>query len=238
MAGVGIGTFGTTTLGSAKPEKPSLIDRARRIRRKTGSQKKFNRFLKKHGVEYEETKTKFRYVTGDADDVSAQKIKDKHITVTLSHYYHLDWDSDGAFADYRVDVNAQTAYGPGTEPWDHVTLSWPHTDYDLKEDGAYIDNANNATLRSSSFNGADWAWDDQNACGFGCDLWFSMGVKLTKLDSQTPPRKIQGTYQSVWGDESGGLAIGFGLDGSLSFSFSGGGTTEYKQLNREVSKEY
>jgi len=238
--GAGVAVSGYSGVGVANSSGPSpekIYEQALHIRKRTGSVEKFHKYLRNHGFEVKSKENEFSKQSGD---ISPQRIKDHHMTgtLTLSEYSIADFDG---IADYHVEVESDKWFGPGEDPEDHVSISWPWSDWDLHSNGTYINNGDNVLLQESQFNGADWSFDDYNSCMYGCDLWFAVGAYLEAEDPDSPPRKVQATYQSVWSDDGGGSLTDFSIDtdGTVSWNISGGGSSDVdkEQIDRQVAEE-
>ncbi len=153
----------------------------------------------------------------------------------MTGYLTVGGNLTETFADYKVEI--KDGYGTGEDNHDVIGISWVPDDYDLQENGTRTQDATNAYLKDSSFDGALWGFDDFNACGWGCDLSFSVATDMDKTTTETP-RKIEATYQTVWNESTS--VVGFSVDssGSMSLSVSGGGGQTYvEQIDRQVVKE-
>lgn len=237
---LGVGAIGNAAAVSEKTIF-EVVREADALRRRTDSHERFRQYIQNHGFGVSYSQNKFAHINSKKSDkstVGIERVRDKHMTGTLTLSHNAS--SGNAVATYVVEVSSGNLNGPGTMPEDHVTISWPHSDFDLIEDGTNIYEGPNVLLKSSGFNGADWDWDDQGACGYGCDLDFTVSTEMKYLNPDSPPRKVQATYQSVWEDSDGGGALsGFsvGIDGSVGWSSPSYSDVDYEQLDRQVVAE-
>lgn len=233
-SGVSLSLIGLSGIGSSnQPQsKEEVYREAHEIWEETGDAQQYKNYLENHGFDVSLTQSTFSHPSHSSSEISPNRIKDNHMTGTLS-LIEPGLFSD-AFADYKVEVQSGKLIGPGERPNDYVTISWPSSDYDLEPNGA-AEEGGNVLLNNSTFNGATWTWDDVDACHHGCDLSFRCSVSLSHLSSSS--RKIQATYQSAWGDNTAGLSISFSSDGTISIGITGSGSINYEQLDRSVVYE-
>lgn len=235
-SGLVMGGLGTTaSASSSKKELSKIYEQARKVRRKSDSQERFIQYLQAHDIELtiEESMAKkpIHAKTSESEDVSTEKVESADLMNSLV----IGDDGADAFADYCVNISG--GYGTGERADDALSLSWPSDDYDLKSNGAYIEDGPRVTLRQSGFNGAYWSYEDNYACGYGCDATFYVGVNLERLTDETP-RKVQATYQSLWNDDTWVSGMSVGLDGSVTFSLTQDSETNIEQIERLVARDY
>jgi len=230
LGGLGV----TGTVAAEKRDLSDIYQKAREIRRKTDSQERFVEYLEKNSVNVTRTKSHFQKPQKYSEDnsgPSTQKVDNADLTAELL----LGGDYTHTIADYRVEIKG--GYGTGEPKNDAVSISWVNSDYDLPEGGTFTDNANpdNVYVQQSGFNGALWSFNDEYACDWGCDLWFSVGTRLKRKTTDTP-RKVQATYQSAWSDGASISGMSIDYNGTVTMNLSSG--QDYvEQLNRDVEKE-
>ncbi len=232
LAVAGFGASGTVT--ATERSLKEIYQTARKIRQKSGSQEQFVEYLQKHLVGVERSTQKFKKKARNSSDgsgVSTQKVKDTNLTAQ----FVLGGDYTHTVADYHVEINGDAGTGEAAD--DAISISWKPNDYDLVEGGTFKNDARNATLKQSGFNGALWTFNDGTACQFGCNnLTFSLGTRMKRLTTETP-RKVQATYQSVWNNDTFVTGMTVSSDGTVSLNVTTSSETNYEQIDRNVEKE-
>lgn len=234
-AGAAFATSGVAGVASARRSRQHhserVFEEARAVRRKTGSQEEFIKYLEENGANVSVAQSTVtpgtQHQDHGNDTVSAQKVSEDNITTTLTVEYMRPYNP--IQIDYHVDIAG--GYKTGEENDDHLSISWPSDHFELSE--TYIDNGDNVRLVESGFDGAHWAFDDHWACGNYCDLWFAVGCQAHHEYSVDNP-KAQATYQSVYSSDTQIDGFSVDADGTVSFSVSGG--YDYEQIDRKVTR--
>jgi len=139
-----------------------IHNRARKIREKTGSQKKYKQFLSDNSDYIANKKSSFTPESMDEEGVSTQNWSEGAIStdLTLTYYYPRCASEPYAYIDYNVEVNSDyNDRGEGGP--DQQSIGWANHHYRYIENSAYSDGGlDNLNLVRESLNGVDWEWED------------------------------------------------------------------------------
>jgi hypothetical protein len=194
-AGAGLATVtGVSTIGSAEPSFQELLDRAHRIREKTGSQERFLSYLRKHGLSVGNVRTHHKVpAQADGDDVSTQKLVEDDLYTNISLIYeYFQCSRTNTYTEYswEWDVNS----GGGESGDDLVSIGWAkdHYDYDSQESGERV----NHYESTDGQNSHAWKYDDSQL-GSGDSHWSYVGCNISE-HSTNEVRHIGAKYRHTY----------------------------------------
>jgi len=194
------GLSGIPMVGSAESSFREDVERAHRIREKTGSQKQFLKYLRKRG--YEVVNKQFHnQVPAHADDgVSTQKLEKNDLTTNLTLVYrYYQCSLDEIYTEYSWDWNLST--GGGDAPKDYVSMGWPtdHYTYESQTGGdrvTHFDRDNDGGASVWEYKdaplGTGWGGEESHSSYAGCYL-----TKSTTNEDRHIGAKYRHTWESI-----------------------------------------
>lgn len=188
---------GVPVIGSASPSFREKIERAIRIREKTGRHENFVKYLRKNDVIVDTNEYQYRVpLEGNSTDggVSTESLDDANLSVnvTLTYEYSSCYDSSPTiYTDYYWDWNNVDGYGE--TGGDVVSLSWPETHwyYDSQYSG------NRVTHYDRSGHGSVWKFDD-SFLSSGDSFSTYAGCYISEGSGVTSTSRIYGKYRHTY----------------------------------------
>lgn len=204
------------TVGSAKPSFEDIIDRAHRIREKTGSQAKFLKYLRKHDLAVANQR-RHHTVPMQSDGPSTQNLSEGDLTTNLTLVYnYYQCSLDNIYTEYSWDW--QVSSGSGESPVDYVSMGWP-TDHYLYESETHGERVSHFD-RDNDGGASVWEYDDTNLGGYlGDDSHSSYAGCYLNKSSTDQDRHVGAKYRHTWEDvELTGWSYTVGSEGETSWA--------------------
>lgn len=180
------------TVGSAKPEFRKIIDQAHRIREKTGSQQRFLKYLRSHGLTVANQRTEY-VVPAQSEGISTAEISENYLDVELTLVYnYYQCSLENIYTEYSWTWDVQS--GNGETPKDFISLGWPsdHYDYDSETHGSNVNHYD----RDNDLTGSVWKYDDSHLSAGDTDSSYAgCYLKETTTDQD---RHVGGKYRHTW----------------------------------------
>lgn len=189
---------GVSTVGSAEPGFRETIEQAQLIRRRTGSQEAFLKYLRKHGYVVTNQRQHHKVPAHvSSDGISTQKLEKNDLTTNLTLVYnYFQCSLEDIYTEYSWDWNLST--GGGDAPKDYVSMGWPtdHYNYQSETHGDRVTHFN----RDNDGGASVWEYDDGPlGTGWGGEESHSSyaGCYISEV-STNEDRHIGAKYRHTW----------------------------------------
>ncbi len=196
------------------------LEQARRVRRKTGDNDKFVKYLRKRDYAVEsKAKTETISHSGSSDgDVGTQKLSESDLSVNLNIIaYHVNCNPDpyDIYVEYYFDWDVSDGFGEGDR--DAFSIGWPSDEFQYAESSA--DTSSNVSFydRDNSLNGISFKFDDGSLSG-GDSVSGYGGCSVTKESGWSDSTTFAGKYVHTYDDlEICGFSVS--SDGTMAYSY-------------------
>jgi hypothetical protein len=184
-------------------------------------------FLRANGYKILENATASRNFSHGSDDVSTMKIEKDDLELNVSIFYDTMTGEYYADTDFVARKNSGVFGGDnGEAPEDIVGIGWESSDYDrvVGNPKGNPGCSSICSLRQSTSSGIGWNVDDYGECCVdeGEVVWEGWANCEVVPESGTTQseRTVSAYYYHTWMTDSDVESISFGLDGSLTLTFT------------------